>query len=118
MSDSKISTDHPALEKLAELDRKELQAENPVLPINKNPFANPVDTLRRMRQFSPCFTKAFDRGQRVFVLVEQDATAYRAIAQWIHANRDRLGDNHPKIIAAKTTLSLFMNSNQHQKDPD
>jgi hypothetical protein len=93
---------------------------NETLPINKDPYANPVDTIRRMRQYSPCFTKAFDRGQKVFVLSEQDDTAYMAIAQWINANIDRLGKNHPKIIAAKTTLGIFINArnNGRTKLPD
>lgn len=66
------------------------------------------EELRKMRQYSKCFTNAYDRKQMVFVLVEQDETAWKAIAQWVVLNAPRLGESHAKIIAAKAILSRFM----------
>jgi hypothetical protein len=68
---------------------------------------DPREELRRMRQYSKCFTNAYDRRQAVFVLVEQDNTAWVSIAQWIKGNVERLGNAHPKIIAAKATMIRF-----------
>jgi hypothetical protein len=118
MSDNNTSSD--AANAIADAVIEAQTPANRILPINRDPYANPIDTIRRMRQYSQCFTKAFDRGQRVFVLVEQDATAYKAIAQWINLNIDRLGANHPKIIAAKTTMMIFMegHNNLNKKLPD
>jgi hypothetical protein len=81
---------------------------------------DPREELRRMRQYSKCFTNAYDRRQAVFVLVEQDRTAYYAIAQWINSNIQRLGAAHPKIISAKATMARFMEfqSKAQAKHPD
>lgn len=80
-------------------------------------MADTMEQLRRMRQYSKCFTNAFDRKQAVFVLVEQDKTAYISVAQWIKSNIDRLGAAHPKIISAKATMARFMEF-PDGKEPD
>ena len=68
---------------------------------------NTADELRRMRQYSKCFTGAFDAKEPVFVLRAQDASAYKAVAQWVVSNREVLGESHPKIISAKATMQLM-----------
>jgi hypothetical protein len=81
---------------------------------------DPAEALRRMRAYSMCFTNAYDRKQMVFVLVEQDKTAWLSIAQWIKANIERLTDKHSKIISAKAIMMLFKQKadNNTGKDPD
>lgn len=68
-----------------------------------------ADELRRMRQYSSCFTKAFDKKEPVFVLRAQDEKAPLALAQWINAYQPLIGESHYKLIAAKATLGVFMN---------
>lgn len=75
------------------------------------------EELRKMRQYSKCFTNAYDRKQMVFVLVEQDETAFKAVAQWIVTNQPRLGDSHAKIVSAKAIMARFM-ANKTAKKPD
>lgn len=76
-----------------------------------------MEEVRQMRQYSKCFTGAYDNKEPVFVLRAQDATGHIPIAQWINTNTPHLGDTHPKIIAAKATLGAFM-SWGHRKQPD
>lgn len=66
-----------------------------------------MEELRKMRSYSKCFTTAYDRKQGVFVLIEQDKTAWKCIAQWVVLNVTRLTERHVKIISAKATLAKF-----------
>jgi hypothetical protein len=113
MSENKISADYGSRD-VTDVEPKKKPAFQPapVLAINADPYANAVDTIRRMRGYSKCFTNSFERGQAVFVLSEQDDTAYMAVAQWIKCNIERLGANHPKIINAKYTLARFMKARE------
>lgn len=79
--------------------------QQPKLPVESESQA--LEELRQMRAYSKCFTTAYDRKQQAFVLIEQDATAWKAIAQWVVLNVTRLTERHPKIISAKATLARW-----------
>lgn len=77
--------------------------------LKATPSKTADDELRRMRQYSSCFTKAYDKKEPVFVLRAQDENSPRALAQWITSYQPILGDTHYKLIAAKATLGVFLN---------
>lgn len=74
-----------------------------------------ADELRRIRQYSPCFTKAYDKREPVFVLRAQDEASPKALAQWLNHYQDILGPTNVKWISAKATLGLFVNHPNHKK---